>query len=462
MSRRECEQILAQGAAFATLYVHREGDGAAVRRVFADAHGGFEVVSAPVESGRAASIIDIAPAAAWDEREARDIYNVTFAGHDPHRPLVRHDCALDDWTVPVHGHDAYQVAVGPIHAGIIESGHFRFHVVGERVLHLDTQLMYNHRGIEQLVEGRTVEQAMHIVGRTCAGCHVANSVVFAHACESALGLYPSPELARARTQLLELDRAWNHCNDIAAICAGVGFALGNMAFASLKERTQRMCQLLTGHRFLFDSVSVGSSTLDPSEDQLGILRSELASIQIAARRAWREIQASPSVHDRCHEIGVLDAGVALAMGAVGPAARASGVPDDVRTHSPRLAYDGFTSATPTVARGDVATRLEMRAIELDASLSMLERLLTQEIKPAACTPSTAGHGVGQVESPRGATTCVVELGAGDADALVQRMRLRTSSYANWPVVAATAPGNLLPDFPLINKSFELCYACCDR
>ena len=174
------------------------------------------------------SIVDLA-AADWDEREAHGLHGVRFDGHEPLRPLVRHDLELDAWTVPVRGPDPYQVAVGPVHAGVIESGHFRFHLVGERILHLDARLFYKHRGLERAAEGNTLEDGLAWAARACAACSVANTVSYALACEDALGLGTTAELARVRTILLELERTWNHLNDIAAVCAGVGLAAATTA-----------------------------------------------------------------------------------------------------------------------------------------------------------------------------------------------------------------------------------------
>ena len=160
------------------------------------------------------------------------------------------------------------------------------------------------------------------------------------------------------------------------------------------------------------------------------------------------------------DIGIVDADAARSLGVVGPAARASGVAEDVRTTSPRLAYEGFEPAALHRPAGDVQARLAQRALELLPCLDILDRLLTEPVRPAEAVATLAETpiGVGRVEGPRGATSCIVER---DGDR-VARVRLRTGSYANWPAVAHAAATNLLPDFPLINKSFELCYACVDR
>ena len=337
-----------------------------------------------------------------------------FDGHEPLRPLVEHDLDLRNWTVPVHGDDAYQVAVGPIHAGVIESGHFRFHVVGDKILHVDARLFYKHRGLERAAEGRSPEEGRAYAQRACAACAVSNSVAYAHACEDVLGLRPTAELARVRTVLLELERTWNHLNDIAAVCAGAGLAAGNTFFAALTERARRVNEQLTGHRFLFDSVQVGGSALTVDASAVAVAREELASIASDSKSGWRELLFNSSFQDRLPDIGVLTAEDARALGAVGPAARASGVADDVRSTSRLLAYDGFAPVAPRRVAGDVQARLEQRAVELLQTFELLDTLLDG---PITAAKATAGHGaapigIGRVESPRGATLCAVELDAG--------------------------------------------------
>jgi Ni,Fe-hydrogenase III large subunit len=448
---------LADGWRFAGL--HATADGALVRALLTrSAETRLETVAA--ENGCVPSVVDLAPAAAWDEREAHDLHGLRFDGHEPLRPLVDHDPRLERWTVPVDGDDAYQVAVGPVHAGVIESGHFRFHVVGDRILHLDARLFYKHRGLERAAEGKTFDEGTAFVARACAACAVANRVAYAHACEDALGLAPAADLARARTILLELERMWSHLNDIAAVCAGAGLAAGNTTFAALTERARRLNATLTGHRFLFGTVRVGGSDLALDADAVRAARAEVAELRATSSRSWRELLFNASFQDRLPDIGIVGAGHAVRLGAVGPAARAAGVREDARAGEPRLAYDAFEPVLPRRAAGDVQARLEQRALELLQTFDLLERLLDRPLAPAAAERGAEERaiGVGRAESPRGATSCVVERN-GDR---IERLRLRTGSYANWPVVAFAAAGNLLPDFPLINKSFELCYACADR
>jgi Ni,Fe-hydrogenase III large subunit len=452
--RPECERALADGARFRCLYA---ADGPDVRLLLG--LPGEERML--VASGDVDSVLEVVPAAGWDEREAHDLYGVRFAGHDPLHALVAHPSELDRWATPVHGEGTHQVAVGPIHAGVIESGHFRFHVVGERILHLDLRLFYKHRGLERAAQGRPLEDGIAYAQRACAACAVANSVAYAHAVEAILGLEPTRDLRRARTLLCELERLYNHLNDLSAICAGIGFAAGTMVFAALKERAQRLNDVLTGHRFLFGTVVVGESTLELDEPAARSARAEVAALRVDAAAAWRELLFSSSVQDRLRGVGVLSAADAEALGAVGPAARAAGVRRDARADSGALLWYGdFAPVVPESPSGDVAARAEMRALELEQTCDILDELLTQPLAAGGAGAARAGQafGVGRVESPRGETVCVVE---ADGQS-VRRLHLRTGSCANWPVLAHTVPGNLLPDFPLINKSFELCYACADR
>jgi Ni,Fe-hydrogenase III large subunit len=455
--RETVAAALGEGWRFAGL--HASADGSCVRTLLTR-DGDVRLETVPVSDGSVPSLVDLVPGAGWDEREAHDLHGVEFAGHEPLRPLVDHDLDLAHWTVPVRGADPYQVAVGPIHAGVIESGHFRFHVVGERILHVDARLFYKHRGLERAAEGATLDDGIAFAMRACAACAVTNAVAYAHACEDALGLVPDPELARMRTILLELERLWSHLNDIAAVCAGVGLAAGNNAFAALAERGRRLNAALTGHRFLFGSVRVGGSALTLDEAAVRGARAEIDAIRVDSEREWRELLFNASFQDRLPEIGVVTAADVERLGAVGPAARAAGVEEDVRATSSRLSYEGFRPVVPRRAVGDVQARLEQRALELLQTYALLDVLLARPVEPAAAAASVPERaiGVGRVESPRGATSCVVER-RGDR---VERFRLRTGSYANWPAVAFAAVDNLLPDFPLINKSFELCYACVDR
>ncbi|MGO9320559.1 MAG: NADH-quinone oxidoreductase subunit C [Solirubrobacteraceae bacterium] len=457
--RETVAQALLDGERFGGAWASGREGNLAWRALLASPHG-QRVISCQASEGQVESIVDLVEAAGWDEREAHDLRGLGFPGHSPMRALAAHPAEPARWMTPVTGDGVHQVAVGPIHAGVIESGHFRFHVVGERILAVDLRLFYKHRGLERAAEGHDNERALLYAQRACGACAVANTLAYAHAVEDARGLRPDRELRVARTALLELERLYNHLHDVGAICAGVGFAPGSMAFAALKDRAQQINQRAFGHRFLFGSVRVGCGPVELDASSTDAARGALRELHADAAAAWRELEFAGSVQARLDGVGVLAHADAQRLGAVGPAARAAGIREDVRIASPRLAYDGFTPASPTAASGDVAARLRMRAIELETTCELLEDLLRQPLAPGATTGGDAAAtlGVGTVESPRGATMCAVELDG----ARVARVHLRTGSYANWPALAHAAAGNLLPDFPLINKSFELCYACVDR
>jgi len=189
--RARVGEALAGGARLGALYATADAAQTVVRTVLFAPDGTHQSVSVAARDGRVPSIVDLTPAAEWSEREAHDLGGVVFDGHDPLRPLAEHTPELSSWTVPVHGDDAYQVAVGPIHAGVIESGHFRFHVVGDRILFVDVRLFYKHRGLERAAEGRSLDEGREYAQRACAACAVSNSVAYAHACEYVLGLKPT-------------------------------------------------------------------------------------------------------------------------------------------------------------------------------------------------------------------------------------------------------------------------------
>lgn len=203
--RDACAAALADGGRFCGAYAAGPESSRRWRALFA--HGsGTRVVSTAPDGAELPSIVDLIPAAEWDEREAHDLYSLRFSGHEPLHPLFAHPDDPRSWTVPVEGDGVYDVAVGPIHAGVIESGHFRFHVVGERILLLDLRLFYKHRGLERAAEGQSMSDGLAFAQRACGAGAVANSVAYALACESVMGLVPSRELRRARTVLVELER----------------------------------------------------------------------------------------------------------------------------------------------------------------------------------------------------------------------------------------------------------------
>ena len=458
--RDACRQALDGGERFCGAYAAGSGSRRRWSALFARGRR-TRILTTVLGEEEPSTIIDLTRAAEWDEREAHDLYGLRFRGHEPLRPLVAHPLDTPSWTTPVEGEGVYEVAVGPIHAGVIESGHFRFHVVGERILVVDLRLFHKHRGLERAAEGRELADGLAFAQRACGACAVANSVAYAQACESVLGLTPSRELRRARTLLLELERLYNHLGDIAAVCAGVGFAAGNMAFAALKERAMRLNESLAGHRFLFGSIEVGAGRLDlPS-----------AAVDRARGRASRAARGRGAgvARDPVRRIGA-------------GSARRGGGPRSRRRRRARRRRAGRARLRPGAGHAGRQPRALVR-IGLRRGRSALRG--RRRRRPAGGAGDRAGGDLRDAgraacragrrrRGEPGRSRCPGGRGArrgpAGGDGLrrgarvhrVRRLRLRTASYANWPALACATAGNLLPDFPLINKSFELCYACVDR
>jgi Ni,Fe-hydrogenase III large subunit/Ni,Fe-hydrogenase III component G len=430
------------------------------------------------------AITQLVPAAHWDEREMADMLGFRPIGHpDPRRLVLREDWPAElhplrkDFTanqapppsrhdayhfLPAHGENLLHVPVGPIHAGIIEPGHFRFVTVGELILDLEARLFYTHRGIEKLVEGREPAAALPVVERICGACAFSHALAFCEAAESIAEVTVPPRARWARTLCLELERLYNHAGDSGNICAGTGFAVGTMAGLRLKEKLQRAIEALVGHRFLRDVCAIGGLRRDLDLAPLDALRALQDDLRVESRRFGALILGTESFVERIQQTGVLATATARDLGAVGLAARASGVDVDLRRDRPHAGYRDFDQI-PLQTTGDVEARLRQRLAEIEVSWEIVRTLLADE--PTGPIRAEVGPlpahriGVGAVESPRGAD---VHWLLTDAQGRIDRLRVRSASLANWPLVPTTAPGNLAPDFPLINKSFELCYACLDR
>jgi Ni,Fe-hydrogenase III large subunit/Ni,Fe-hydrogenase III component G len=462
-------------------------DGLAVEAVVARADGRLARlrVALPLGEPSYTSISTLVPAAHWDEREAKDLFGIVPVGHPDPRRLVLHERwprgyhplrkdvpgnvrppEADRHFVPfeVHGEGVYQLPVGPIHAGIIEPGHFRFSAIGERVLHLDARLGFVHRGLEKLVEGRSFGAALPIVERACGVCTITHGLAYSQAVETLTGTAIPQRAMWARVLLAELERLYNHVGDLGNICAGIGFQPAVSRLGWLKERLLRANDALTGHRYLTGIVAPGGLLTDLDPRGLDALPETLEAISVELPSAIRSILRSEGVMARFHGTGVVSTDTAAALGALGVAARASGLTLDLRRDRPYAAYDELDVGIVTASSGDVAARFHVRAQEAHDSLRLVceaaHRLPAGPVSaPLEATPAVGDSTLGAAEGPRGASWIWLRAGA---DGTVDRLRLRSASFANWPVVAAAAPGNLVPDFPLINKSFELCYACTDR
>jgi len=413
------------------------------------------------------SLTPLLPAAQWDERECRDLYGIVPAGHPDPRPLVSHDpeaAATPYKSFVAHGEGVNQVPVGPIHAGVIEPGHFRFSAVGESVLYLDARLFYTHRGLERLVEGRTFADALPVVERACGVCTVTHATAYSRAVERLTGTAIPPRARLARVLLAEMERLYNHVGDLGNMCAGVGFNFGTSRLGWQKERLLGLNEGLTGHRYLMGMVAPGGLRLDLDERGLAGLDASVTEVEHEVRRIVRLLVRSEGFMQRLHGFGVLSRTEAVRLGALGVAARASGLADDLRRDRPADGYEDITVPQIGASTGDVAARFHVRAQEASASAALiadLSRRIPDGPKGVDLGPSPKPGAVALAgaEGPRGASWLWLMAGPGGT---IGRLHLRSASFANWPVVASVVPGNLVPDFPIINKSFELCYACTDR
>lgn len=431
------------------------------------------------------SLVQVTPAAAWYEREMHDLFGIVPLGHPDLRPLVLHEnwsegffplCKdfSSDQRVPfenrefpipaVEGKGVFEVPVGPIHAGIIEPGHFRFSQVGEHIINLEAKLFFTHRGIEKAVEGLCVEKALLQVERICGACTVSHSLSYSQALES-IGNIKIPQAAQlGRIVIAELERLYNHIGDIGNLCAGVGFAVGTSHGGRLKEKMMRLNEAIAGNRFLRGMIVPGGLKTPLTSTKAEDILSTIREVEPDFKELIAILQDQEAFLDRVNTTGIVPYEAAVDLALVGVGARASGVNTDVRRDFPYAAYGELEFKVPVYSDGDVASRLWVRADETIQSFDLIRQALDQMegnsdwLCPLPVLPAhTAGFGCS--ESPRGSNLHWVMVGENNT---IYRLFVRSASYPNWPALAVAAPGNIIPDFPLINKSFELCYACIDR
>lgn len=431
------------------------------------------------------SVTPALPAAHWYEREVQDLLGLIPQGHPDPRRLVLHD----DWpegvhplrkdfdsSIPVprverephrfhhlHGDGIVEIPVGPIHAGVIEPGHFRFAAVGELVLHLETRLFYTHRGIEKLVEGKTIDQALQIAERICGVCALSHAVAYCQAVEQIASVDIPTRAVMLRTFLLELERLYNHVGDLGNLCSGTGFAVGTSQGAWLKEELQRLNERLVGHRFLRGVCRVGGVRRDLDAAAIADARGTLRRLFPAFQDFRDLLLTNDGFIERTANTGIVPLEAVRDLGAVGVAARAAGLDTDVRRDRPYAGYGALRVPVAVKRTGDVRARMEVRFDETVTAFRLTQELLDAMpdghlAAPVGPIPAYA-VGCSAVESPRGEDIHWVRTGP---DGTIDRYRIRSASFTNWPIVALAVPGNMVPDFPLINKSFELCYSCLDR
>ncbi len=409
------------------------------------------------------------------EREIRDLYGITPIGHQLPRRLVRHHHWPQGWHpmrsdagppppfgspdepfpfLAVEGPGVYEIPVGPIHAGLIEPGHFRFSVVGETILKLKARLWFVHRGIEKLAEGRLLADAVPLAERVSGDTTVGHSLAFCLAVEEAMD-WPVPAQAQVmRAAALELERLYNHVTDLGALCNDTGQGLLNAHALRIREGLLRLNARVAGHRLLRGVVFPGGAAMR-AVPAIGELDEIAADVEEVVGLAVNHSVVS----DRLRGTAILTARQAADIGVVGYAARASGIDIDARRDHPFTETTiGVEAATTTT--GDVMARFLVRAEEFQASVTLLRHLLDLvgpgEIANREPTWTTqSASGVGLVEGWRGTIAHRVEL---SADKRICRLKIVDPSFLNWPALPVALEDTIVPDFPLANKSFNLSYA----
>lgn len=432
------------------------------------------------------SLTPILPAAAWYEREINDMFGIKAAGHPDLRPLALHEnwpegvhplrkdfdpatevpaAAKPFPMLHAHGEGVFEVPVGPIHAGIIEPGHFRFSQAGENILRLDAKLFFTHRGIEKALEGKTPDAALPLVERLCGVCGVSHALSFCQALEGMTGTVIPARARWIRVLAAELERLYNHVGDIGNLGAGVGFAVAVSNGARLKESLLRLNEAVAGNRYLRGLVVPGGAAWDVPAGLQREIAAALDRFEPDFAALVGLMKDNDAFLNRINTTGVLPFTAARDLGVVGVAARASGVDWDMRRDKPYGGYDELDFAVPVRHSGDVAARLWVRVDEVAQTVRLIRQALARiaaagpELAAAVPAAAAGSAGAGWSESARGANLHWLMMGP---DNTIWRYFARSASYANWPALTVAAPGNIIPDFPLINKSFELCYACLDR
>lgn len=432
-----------------------------IHYIFIDADGPHLLSRLLAPDRKAHAVSRIIPLYSWDEREMQDEWNVRFDDLPDTRPFRAVEGNMPAAITAV-GEGMTHFVVGPVHAGIIEPGRFTFSSGGETVVHLDAQLSYSYRGVERRLAGMSVLDAARFVARVCGGCSASRSMAYAQALESLASATIHPMVDLARLAILELERIYNHLGDLAATAAGAGWGPGFARGMAVKESAMRLCELAGGHRLLFDAIvpgGVGWSTLpEPYE-----LLPSVNDLQSNIERYLDDLFGNASVVARWRDAGKVGRETLRAFGAVGPARRAAGDVVDVRALRPYGAYRWFQVNVGIAMSSDAFARCCTKRDEIRESIRLVRESLTA-MRKGVPTPSTAlavgpGVAVGVIEGPRGIETVAVHV---DDHCRLERIHVISASYRNWPVVARAMDGNIVPDFPLVNKSFNLCYACADR
>ncbi|HEX3029036.1 MAG TPA: NADH-quinone oxidoreductase subunit C [Clostridia bacterium] len=428
------------------------------------------------------SIADFIPSASLYEREIKDMYGISFIGMPDERELVFHENwpentfplrkefnvnekpALADRKqnfVKIEGAGVFEIPVGPVHAGIIEPGHFRFSVAGEPIINLEAKLYYVHKGIEKAAENQSVEKVTFISERISGDEAFSNSMAYCQAIEKICSKSSIPERALySRTIFAELERLIGHLGDISGICMDVAFIFASGQFTLMRQWLQGLNENLTGSRFLRSVNKPGGIRKDFLKGKENLIIAELDKVEKEFLETVDIIKSNSLFIDRVENTGVVKPVIAKDLNAVGPAGRAAGIEGDVRIDYPYAAYDKIKPKISIHGNGDVNCRMNVKIEEAIDSIRIIREALEtmpQNGPVYEGLPDMPPYkfAFGLNESPRGENCHWIMSGENNT---IYRYKIRTPSFCNWPVVCHAVKGNIVPDFPLINKSFNLSYS----
>jgi Ni,Fe-hydrogenase III large subunit len=442
-----------------------------------EASSEIAIVSYDCAAGSFPSVAQHHPPALRLERTIHDLFGLTPTGAGDLRPWLDHyvwgksyplangttsRAAVPYSFLPAEGQALHQVAVGPVHAGIIEPGHFRFTANGEHVVRLEQWLGYTHKGIESLMQGASLEAAAKLANRTSGDSAVAYAFAFARAAEAALDIEAPQRATWLRALMAELERLANHFGDIGAICNDASFALMHAQTGILRERTLRAADIAFGHRLMMDIIVPGGLVRDMAADGVAAIRALLAEIRKVFPRLVELYDNTASLQDRTVTTGIVKPDYARRFGAGGHVGRASGRDFDARRNLAYAPYDQLSFEVPVLDAGDVNARVWIRIREVEQSIALiaqiLDRLAPGEIAVEPPVGRGECEGIALTEAFRGDVLVWLRL---DGALRLQRAHLRDASWFQWPLLETAIEGNIIADFPLCNKSFNCSYSGVD-
>src|SRR5258708_18395415 len=466
--REAARQLGAQTSSLLGLW----GDEESVHMALRDERAGeIGTVSLECPNGQFPSVAQVHPPALHLEAAIRDLFGLQPDGSrdqgqwldhgrwEIRYPLGRLECLPEAQPyvfLPAEGESLHEIAVGPVHAGIIEPGHFRFTASGETVVRLEERLGYVHKGIEGLMAGADLARAARLAGRTSGDSTVAYGLAFAHAAEAALEIEVPARAVWLRALMAELERLANHFGDIRAICNDAAFSLIHAHCAILRERVLRVADLCFGHRLMRDKVVPGGVIVDLGGSGTVSLRALIAQIRRRFPALVELYDNTASLQDRTVGTGLLQPALARQYACGGYVGRASGRNFDARRSPGYPPYDTLRFDVPLLEAGHVNARVWIRIREVEQSLSLIEQILEQlpdgslQIE-ASISSEVSREGIALVESFRGDILVWLRL---DRDGRVERCHLRDPSWFQWPLLEAAIGGNMVADFPLCNKSLN--------